>query len=340
MKIEFDDLDLGESLGTGTVGDVFRAKIKSTGDLVAVKFLQKAVSADELVRARFRREIAILERLRHPHIIHYFGDGERDGQLFYAMEILDGGNVSDLLQRYDRLNWAEVASIARQVCSALQHAHNFGIIHRDLKPSNLFLTLEASVKLGDFGIARDTNSADLTNQGLTVGTNSYMSPEQIRGDDNLTGKADLYSLGCVLFEMLTGHKPYEGRNFASLFEQHLFKDPPRVEEHVPDVPQPICDIVLQLLQKDPNDRPFNARTVQGVMIGALDSPEQHATLGERDQISSAADDVGAGSVVDPGLKLLQSKLSPDPQRNVSWMFLGVISVIALALVLVAAFSAQ
>lgn len=331
MKITVDDINLGESLGTGTVGEVFRGQIKSTGQEVAVKFLQESISNDELVRARFRREMSILERLKHPHIIRYFGGGEHQGRLYYAMEVLDGGNVRDLLDRYGNFSWQEVATIARQVCSALQHAHNHGIIHRDLKPSNLFMTSQASVKLGDFGIARDTHSADLTSHGLTVGTHAYMSPEQIRGECDVTGKADLYSLGCVLFELLTGQKPFPGANFANLFEQHLFREPPRVREFVNDLPAALADVVDQLLKKDPEERPFNARAVQGVMLGLL-----RGTAVEGSAQPGQATDVGAADVVDPGVRQLRVKLRPVDSRQVSWKTLAVLGAVALVAIFIAA----
>lgn len=328
MRLSIDDVELGEELGTGTVGQVFRGRLKQTDTPVAVKFLQRAISDDELVRARFQREMSILERLEHPHIIHYYGGGRHDNQLFYAMEILDGGNVQDLLDKYGSLGWSEVASIARQICSALQHAHNHGIIHRDLKPSNIFITSDAVAKLGDFGIARDTNAADLTSHGLTVGTHAYMSPEQIRGDASVTGGADLYSLGCVLFEMLAGQRAFPGTNFANLFEQHLFKEPPRIREYCPALPTPMVEVVDSLLQKDPADRPFNARAVQAVMLRLID---EHGDAAE----ASSGKDVAAGEVVDPGLETLKLKLQPPPMHQANWPVLAGVGVLAIIIIAVA-----
>ncbi len=244
-RITLEQIDLGDIIGTGTVGTVYRGRLKSTGENVAVKFLQPSISDDQLVRARFRREMSILSRLEHPHIIRYYGGSIHNDQLFYAMEALEGGTIKDLLERFGAMSWQEVASIGRQVSSALQHAHNHGIIHRDLKPGNLFLDSSGQIKLGDFGIARDTHSADLTHQGLTVGTHAYMAPEQITGDQDINGKADLYSLGCVLFELLCGQKPFAGTNFAVLFEQHLRKPAPRVTEFVSDCPPALADTIAE-----------------------------------------------------------------------------------------------
>ena len=345
MNISFDDLELGPVIGAGTVGAVYRARLKATGEPVAVKLLQSAISQDQLVRARFEREMNILQKLQHPNIIRYYGGGKHNGQLFYAMEPVETGTVKELLERFGNLSWPEVASIARQVSSALQHAHNHGIIHRDLKPGNLFVTENGQIKLGDFGIARDTHSADLTNEGLTVGTHAYMAPEQITGDDNITGKADLYSLGCVLFELLTGQKPFQGTNFAVLFEQHLRKAAPRVSDFVPDCPPAMVQTIAQLLEKDPERRPFNARAVQGVMLELL---EQRA---QTDRHSAAAGpkivnektakvDVGAASVSDPGMASLARKLGPLDERRVSWQTLSIVAAIAILIIIMAAVASR
>jgi len=352
MKILFEEIDLGAVIGAGTVGAVYRGRLKKTGEAVAVKLLQPAISKDALVRARFEREMDILQKLKHPNIIHYFGDGNHEGRLFYAMEPVETGTVKELLERFGHLSWPEVASIARQVASALQHAHNHGIIHRDLKPGNLFITPSGQIKLGDFGIARDTHSADLTNEGLTVGTHAYMSPEQITGDSNITGKADLYSLGCLMFELLTGQKPFQGTNFAVLFEQHLRKTAPRVSDYVLDCPRLMVDMVAQLLEKDPERRPFNARAVQGVMLQLLEqhsqsTPATGSKLAARPGSASEGwggtltkTDVGAANVIDLGMASLVRKLGPLEERRVSWRALLVIMAVAMVIIVIAAIASR
>jgi len=338
MRLKLEDYDLGATLGVGTVGTVYHAIEKKTGRAVAIKILQRAVSEDKLVRARFRREIAILQRVKHPNIIEFYGAGENDGLLFYVMELVEGGSVKDLLRQSERLSWGEVASCAKQVCSALQHAHNNGIIHRDLKPGNLFLTKDGKVKLGDFGIARDTHDADLTLDGFTVGTHAYMSPEQIVGEEPITGKADLYSLGCVLFELLTGHTPFEGSNFSQLFEKHLRQVPPRVRDYVGDCPQELDQIIAKLLEKKPDDRPFNARAVQAVMMKLLEQGEDRREVGGSNK---EVGDVGAADAqFDFGQKRLERRLShrDSTVRELRWMpvvtlLLLVVAIVALALVM-------
>ncbi len=327
LRLSLDQIELGPSLGVGTVGAVYRGRLLSSGETVAVKILQTAVSADALVRSRFEREMVVLERLEHPNIIRYFGGGEDNGRLFYAMELVEGGTLRELLQRCHQLSVPETLSIGRQLCSALQYAHNHGVIHRDVKPSNLFLTLNGQVKLGDFGIARDTHQADITHQGFTVGTHAYMAPEQITGDGPISGKADLYAVGCVLFELLAGRTPFQGVNFAQLFEGHLRQPPPKLASLVDGCPPQLSVLVDQLLAKSPDQRPFNARAVQAVLMRlgdqwAADHPQWRPA--DRRQAAGAArggepSDVGAADAVDLGSWQLSHRLTAGQQpRVINW----------------------
>ncbi len=254
-----------EPLGVGTVGVVYRAESPDISEPVAVKLLHPTIAHDENIVDRFQREIVIMERLNHPHIVRNYGGGMMDGQFFYAMQLLESGTLKDRIKKFGPLSWPQTAAFAAQIASALQHAHNHGIIHRDLKTSNLFFNKEGKLLLGDFGIARDTHDADITGAGITVGTYAYMSPEQICGDKEITGKADLYSLGCVMMEMLTGRPPFMGANFAQVWGQHLNDKPPSIRERGIDCPEWLEKIVFQLLEKDPERRPFNARAVQGYL---------------------------------------------------------------------------
>ena len=335
FKLRLDDYQLGTAIGVGTVGAIHSATDKATGQIVAVKLLHPSVSRDPLIRARFEREMLILSRLNHPNIIHYFGGGDSGGQLFYVRELVDGGTIRDLLTGGSTLTWQEVVSCTRQICSALQCAHNHGVVHRDLKPANLFLTREGQVKLGDFGIARDLTNADLTADGLTVGTHAYMAPEQITGDTAISGKADLYSLGCCMYEMLTGNKPFTGEHFAQLFEQHLRADPPHVRSVLPSCPQELDDIICRLMAKSPLDRPFNARQVQGVMLSIIERynleqvPQTGFDLAKRG-------DVGAEHAVELGRqqlsKRIAARLGAMEARDVSWGALGLLFLIVIVVV--------
>ncbi|MCO6458949.1 MAG: serine/threonine protein kinase [Pirellulaceae bacterium] len=331
QPLQLSDFELGDTLGVGTVGTIYHARHKQTGQESALKILLPSVSEDQLIRARFRREMTILERISHPHIVKYLGGGRDGNQLFYAMEYVDSGSLKQVLKAGGPLRWREAASCAIQLCSALQHLHNHGIIHRDLKPGNLFFTRTGALKLGDFGIARDTKDTDLTADRLTVGTYAYMSPEQIRGDKGITGKTDLYALGCLLYEMLTGHPPYLGENFAQLFEQHLRDEPPSIRQSVPDCPLELDLMIRELMAKDPEKRPFNARTVQGRLIDLLEG----ATSGITTKAEDGEQDVAA-SAVDSAQRILSQRLVAltivPEQRQVSWLSLAGLTLFIVGVV--------
>lgn len=261
---------LSDPLGVGTVGTVFRAESPDIDQPVAVKLLHPTVAHDPRIVDRFQREIMIMERLNHPHIVRNYGGGKMDGQYFYAMQLLEHGTLKQRLQKHGPLPWSQAAAYTAHIASALQHAHNHGIIHRDLKTSNLFFDSDGKLVLGDFGIARDLQGSDVTGDGITVGTYAYMSPEQICADKEISGKADLYSLGCVIYEMLTGKPPFTGVNFAQIWDQHLHKKPPGLRDAGVDCPEWLEKLIMQLLEKDPERRPFNARAVQGLINDRLE----------------------------------------------------------------------
>ena len=261
---------LGDVLGVGTVGTVYRAIDQLTDKEVAIKILLPQILENSQIARRFNREMSILEKLNHPHIVHYLTGGAASGRPYYVMELVNAGSLKDLLTIHGHLSWQDACRFGIQICSALQHAHNHGIIHRDLKPSNLFMDESGNLKLGDFGIARDTHQVDLTDVGLAVGTYAYMSPEQICADTNISDKTDLYALGCLLYEMVTGYQPYDGDNFARIFDQHLKSDPPRIRDTVPDAPGELEELIVQLMAKHPAQRPFNARYVQGFLQDLLE----------------------------------------------------------------------
>lgn len=331
-----DDYELGDVLGVGTVGTIYLAVEKESGRSVALKKLHPRVSQSPLIRARFKREMTILERLRHPNIVAYLGGGrdDDDQSLFYAMEVVDGGTVADLLESGGPLPWTAVVEITRQLCSALQCAHNIGIVHRDLKPSNLFLTRDGEIKLGDFGIARDLTASDLTSDGITVGTHAYMAPEQITGDPSVSGKADLYALGCCIFEMLSGRKVFLGENYAQLFDQHLKQKPPSIRDFA-DCPQALEEVIFHLLEKEQEDRPFNARKVQGVMLELADEyTKQHPSL-----ICDVDDQFCFPAGRQELVERIRRRLEPVT-RDVSNARLGIaVAVIALIAIAIAGLSA-
>jgi len=270
--------ELGEKLGAGGMGIVYRATYTKTGVPCAIKVLAPDATDSPGIQQRFEREIAILKKLQHPNIVKYFGGGKVGTQRFYAMELVPGGSLEKYLKEKKRLPWEQALEFAKQIAVALEHAHAAGVIHRDLKPANLLMTPEGQIKLTDFGIARDTTKTALTAAGKTVGTYAYMAPEQIRGKPPVDRRTDLYALGCVLFEMLTGETPFTGDNPGDVLVQHLQEEPLRVTSLAPDCPIWLEEVVFRLLEKDPEERYYDALALQVALDEVKEKVERQASL--------------------------------------------------------------
>lgn len=253
--------ELEEQIGSGAMGVVFRARFVKNDRRVALKLLPKEVAANATLAARFQREMEILKDLRHPHIVHCFGGTCEGDQWFYAMELIEGGTLSTLLQEQGKLPWRQTVEFGLQVCAALEHAHARGVIHRDLKPGNLLLTKGGKLKLGDFGLALVAAETRLTAAGKTMGSLHYMAPEQIQGKPPLSNRTDLYALGCVMFELLCGRTPFTGEAMAEILQQHIREMPPKVSDFTRDCPIGLESLVAELLQKAPERRPLDAQSV-------------------------------------------------------------------------------
>jgi len=268
MNTESDNLRrigpflLERQLGVGGMGVVYAATYEKNGLKCAVKVLSPDMSANDSVNQRFVRETEILKKLQHPNIIKYYGAGSNRTQRFYAMELIEGGALDGIIKREGQLSWELTIDYGLQIAKALEHAHNSGIVHRDLKPGNLLVSKDGLLKLSDFGIARDTQATALTQAGKTVGTMNYMAPEQISGKYPITKHTDLYALGCVLFEMLTGRVPFQSETQAELLFKHLDEAPPSVRDINQTTPLPLARLINELLSKEPSDRPFDALAVQ------------------------------------------------------------------------------
>lgn len=260
-KRQIGPFELHEKLGVGGMGIVYRAKYLKNGAFVAVKVLSPDLMADEKIAVRFGREMQILKKLQHPHIVKYYGGSTSGVTKYYAMELVKGGSLEQLLKKRGPIDWELAVEYAIQIAKALEHAHAHGVVHRDLKPANLLIT-KSGLKLTDFGIARDTQSTALTAAGKTLGTMAYMAPEQISGKYPVGAKTDLYALGCVIFEMLTGRTVFVSETQPEMLFKHLDEEPPSIREFNINVPLWLDQLVSELLAKEPADRPYDALAVQ------------------------------------------------------------------------------
>lgn len=266
-------------IGRGGMGTVYRAVHVAMNQVVALKVLHRELSADEVQVQRFYQEARASSRLRHPNTIKVFDFGRSDeGHLYLAMEFLEGETLTQLLRRERVLPARRALAIARQVAKSLAEAHRSGLVHRDLKPDNIFLTKiygeEDFVKVLDFGIAKflasEPQAKPLTQMGLVCGTPLYLSPEQALGR-TLDGRSDLYSLGVILYEMLSGAPPFRAETPVSLVMRHIHATPPPLQGPQP-IPPAVRDLVLSLLEKDRDRRPPTAealiRSIEDLMADA------------------------------------------------------------------------
>ncbi|MEX0692313.1 MAG: protein kinase [Gemmatimonadales bacterium] len=252
-----DRYALEKELGRGGMATVFLAKDLRHGRRVAIKVMGHELSA-QLGTERFLREIRTAAVLNHPNILPLYDSGEAVGVLYYVMPFVEGGSLRDRLSREAQLPVDEAIAIAREVADALGHAHSVGVVHRDIKPENI-LFLSGRPVVADFGIARAVDAAgdqftQITQTGMAIGTPAYMSPEQAAGDAHVDGRSDIYALGCVLYEMLAGRPPFDGRNSREVMARHAMDPVPPLRPARPTVPEGIEAVITQSLAKVPADR--------------------------------------------------------------------------------------
>lgn len=248
-------------IGRGGMGTVFSAVTDVTGERTAVKVLSAAHDGrEEGFHDRFAAEIDSLRILRHPNIVRILGYGDEEDCRYYVMELVDGQSMQEALDAGRRYTWQEAVRFGIQICKALKHAHDHGIIHRDIKPANLLLAADGTVKLSDFGIAKQFGNSGMTADGGVIGTAEYMAPEQADGRP-VTVRADLYSFGGVLYNLLCGRPPFRAKNLMEMLQLQRFAEPDPVNRLNPAVPRPLNDLVAQLLQKEPAKRPATALVV-------------------------------------------------------------------------------
>ncbi|HWN73059.1 MAG TPA: protein kinase, partial [Solirubrobacterales bacterium] len=251
--------ETGERLGTGGMSNVYKATDRILERTVAVKVLAEHLSDDPRFVERFKREALAVAKLIHPNIVQVYDSGEDRGRRYIVMEYVDGRSGAQILQKQGPVEPQVAAQIGIQACAGLDYAHRRGIIHRDVKPGNLMIVGgpvgggEMIVKLTDFGIARAIEQTRITQVGSVVGTAAYLSPEQVRGEE-ATPATDVYALGVVLYQFLTGRLPYEGSSLAELAVRQQNEKPLPPSTYNDDVPEPLGAAVLRALEGDVNRR--------------------------------------------------------------------------------------
>src|SRR5947208_31655 len=273
--------ELDGVVGRGGMAEVYRARDIRLDRIVAVKTLREDLARDQTFQARFRREAQSAASLNHPSVVAVYDTGEDDEGPshvpYIVMEYVDGRTLRDLLRDDRRLLPERALEITEGTLRALEYSHRNGIVHRDIKPGNVMLTRTGEVKVMDFGIARAVSDAQatMTQTAQVIGTAQYLSPEQARGE-RVDARSDLYSTGCVLFELLTGRPPFQGDSPVAIAYQHVREEPPTPSQIDPSIPHWADAIVMKALTKDPNYRYQSAaemradiqRALQGMPVSA------------------------------------------------------------------------
>jgi len=256
-------------IGRGGMSVVYRALDLRLNRPVAIKVLPPELAYDPAIRLRFTREAQTSAQLAHPHIVPIHDVGERDGVAYFVMSHVTGGNLASLLARSPRPPIDETRRVLREIADALEYAHQRGVVHRDIKPDNVLIDHESGrVMVTDFGIARAIEAGSrLTVTGIAVGTPAYMSPEQAMGERDVDGRSDLYSLGVVAYQMLTGRLPFTGGNSMALLLKQVNERPRPIADLRPEVPKHIRDAVERAMLKDPDERWPTAAAMRDALVG-------------------------------------------------------------------------
>jgi len=307
-----DRYRIEDRLGSGGMSSVFRATDTILERTVAVKILAEHLSDDERFVARFRREALAVAKLVHPNIVQVYDTGIDQGRHYIVMEYVRGRSGAQLLQAEGKLDPETTVEIGIQACAGLDYAHRNGIIHRDVKPGNLMIIGgpagggDMTVKLADFGIARASEQTRITQVGSVVGTAAYLAPEQARGEE-ATPTSDVYSLGVVLYQFLTGRLPYEGASLAELAVRQQSEQPLHPSNYSEDVPQAVGDAVLVALESDPSRR-FAA-------AGELAEALRRGLMGQSPEGTAATRILEGDTPTAPTRHLQRTRTQRRPQRR-------------------------
>lgn len=285
-------------IGSGGMGTVYLGRHVETNKEAAVKILPASLAHEDGFVLRFSREIEAMRKLSSPYVVEVYESGVDDDEVYYyAMEYVEGITLSKWIRENGRMPWKEAIEYSVQICSALKAAHDAGIVHRDLKPSNLLMTKDHQIKLLDFGVAQVFASSKLTKTGGIIGTAEYMSSEQAQGK-RTTKKSDIYSLGAVMYAMLTGRPPYSGKTSMEVIQKHKFGQFDSPRSYVPDIPYWLDEVVCKCLEKDPDKRFPDAyvlslrlkEIIRKVELSQQDATSASGTLDGTAQTIVAGDD--------------------------------------------------
>jgi serine/threonine-protein kinase len=299
---------------------------------VAIKVLAEHLADQPGFRDRFLREARLAAQLSHPNIVQVFDVGEEDGKPFIVMECVEGSTLADELKQRGTLEAEEVIDLALQICGGLEHAHAAGLVHRDIKPQNLLLRPDGTVKLADFGIARAAETTRLTQMGSVLGTAAYLAPEQALGEE-VTASADIYSLGCVLYELLTGRTPHVFKTLPELVAKHREEAIQPLRELRPEVPERVEAAVMHSLARNPQYRPESAAAfAEELAVASPDPPTRPLPQ---------ATETEATQVLKPPTQVRTTPLEPAPRptqaRGMRWdrrlllALAAVVAAVAIAL---------
>ena len=325
----FDDrYRLERKIGSGGMADVYLAVDESLGRQVAIKILSDRYASDAGFVERFRREASAAASLNHPNIVSVYDRGEAEGTYYIAMEFLDGPTLKDEITRRAPLPEAEAIGYATQALDALDFAHRRGVIHRDVKPHNMVMNEDGRLKVTDFGIARAGNAQQMTEVGSIVGTAQYLSPEQARGHA-VGPQSDLYSMGIVLYEMLTGELPFTGGSAVEIAMKQVSDTPPPLHEQNRLVSPAMEQVVMRALAKDPALRYSSARAMADELRrvgrgGAASSETVQAT-----RVISAAEAARAESATSVLRPAPPAEPPAGPKRS-AWPWVLVVVLLLIA----------
>ena len=265
--------EIVKSIGEGGMANVYLANDKILDRKVAVKVLRGDLSSDDRFIRRFQREALSVSNLSHPNIVEVYDVGEEDGQYYIVMEYIEGKTLKQLLKKRESLTLPEVIDIMTQLTDGISHAHESYIIHRDIKPQNIMIEDDGRIKITDFGIAMALNATQLTQTNSVMGSVHYLPPEQASGKA-ATVKSDIYSLGILMYELLTGTVPFKGDNAVEIALKHMKDKIPSIRKQDPSIPQSVENILLKAAAKNPRNRYDTAKEMHDDLLTCL--TEEHA----------------------------------------------------------------